>query len=447
MSKYLLVLLLLVLLMVSCDWRCHRQRPSFALIFPMLISACVVICFQSVIQYEISLLAVTVLFVMMCFFVLGEFSALIVDRSITRKTTFFEIRPSLAFKRLSLLVVLVNFILQLNFIRDVGNVYGAADLLSSYAANRLNTLELQQTGMSKIDPPGYISLVSVLATGIEILCLHILLLDKLKLKKTKVDKYLLFTVIIYFASLFFNSGRAAFVPVVVHLFYLVLRFSNKSLSSLIKTNKVLFSIAGAIIFTLFLLLGNLREKSSLSGDVNFDVDGNYMTALYIGGPLVGFDIYVNKGMPPYDNKGFTRNEYIGQGTFKEIYNVLRKFGIDTKRPVLHEEKFYLKEIEANVYTGFCHLIRDFGLYGSLLFMFVIGAVISHLDVLVQKNRIGYDNVIGLYTMSWIYFSLLAMFYTNEFYFLFSVDYFVYRVFLLLLFVKFGVKRTKIKLIN
>lgn len=438
MSIYFFLIVLLIFVVFPYRYNKHHIRPSIALIVPMIISACMIIILQSYIEYEISWLSVFVLVLMLFFYLLGELFSSNLGVKIGRKNLICQLEPQQWFKRFALFILFVNFILQYKFIRDVGAAYGAQDILSSYAANRLNTLELQQTGDSRLSPPTYIGIISILSSAVEIICLHLLLLNR---KRTgNVDKYLLFSVIFYFLSLFFNSGRAAFVPFVIHFSYLIIRLNDKPLSSLIKDNKIVLSSVGILLVAIFLILGNLREKSSLSGEVNTETDGSLTAAMYIGGPLVGFDIYANRGMPPNYLGGFSRNEYIGQNVFKGIYDVLRKIGIDTKPPILHEDKFYLKAMETNVFTGFSHLIRDFGLVGALFFIFMLGLLIGHIDTLIKKNRIGNDSVIWYFTMSWIYFSLLAMFYTNEFYFLFSVDFVLYKVLLIYFFMKFGVKK-------
>ena len=409
----------------------------------MIISAGVVVLLQSYIQYDLSILAIVILSFMIFSYVIGEVITSIADEKIKKRNQLYELNPKLGFKVFSFVIVLFDLILQYKFIREVGDAYGASDLLSSYAANRLNTVDLQKTGETLISPPAYLNIISFLASSVEIICLHIMLLDKLKFKK-KVDKLLLATVIMYSLTLFFNSGRTAFVFFLIQLFYISSRLSNMALGTLLKSNKILLSILGIFFFTLFLVLGNLREKSAIKGDINIELDGNSIIAIYVGGPLVGFDIYANKGIPPYDFKGLTRNEYFGKNTFKGVYDILRKVGIDFKRPVLHEEKYYLKVIEGNVYTGFCYFIRDFGLYGSILFMFILGAAIGHFDELIERNVIGYDNIIGYYTMSYVFYSLLAMFYTSVFYYLFSVDFIIFKVFMMHIFIKFGVRRSLVK---
>ena len=258
------------------------------------------------------------------------------------------------------------------------------------------------------------------------------------LLKTKVDKFLFVSVFLYFLSLFFNSGRSAFYPFVFSLLFFFFRYyEGKIRLSFFRKHLAPIALIVVIGGFLWMFLGSVRQESSLSGDVEYEFNPAMTVAVYVGSPLAGFDIYVKKDMPA--------NEYYGENTFKGIYDVLRKFGIiNQSRPVLHEEKFYLKEVEANVYTGLYAWIKDFRLWGAIIFSLFVGFASGILYNWQKNNIIKFDSIIGNYVLITLYSSLVMMFYNSQFYNFFSVDFIIYKLLLLTILIRaFTSKRSVI----
>ena len=344
MTNILLLLLLVLLFAISYSVHGKKVSPSGVLIIAFIVSAAVFVLLQLQIQYELSIDSVFIIFSVLVFFLVGECFSTYMGADLKKKTWFKEIIYKSNFPEIVLLVQIINLYLGYKYIMQVGAYYGASDFISAYASNRLHTLEFELNGEVIIPRTLPLRLSLMLADAFEIMALHIVMMQKMLLK-AKVDKLLLASIFLYFLSLFFNSGRSAFYPFIVSVMYFFLRF-RKGKIKLSFIRKHLVSIA-AVVFLggfLWMFLGSIRQESTLSGDVEYEFNPAMTVAVYVGSPLAGFDIYLKRGM--------YSNEYWGENTFKGIYDVLRKFGImNENRPVLHEEKFYLKEVEANVYTG------------------------------------------------------------------------------------------------
>lgn len=83
---------------------------------------------------------------------------------------------------------------------QLGALKGASSLLEAYAASRLVLVEYQNTGVIEVARPYYGIVLSLLASIVEIICLHIYILNRVV--KNYNDKRLLLIIILFFLSLF-----------------------------------------------------------------------------------------------------------------------------------------------------------------------------------------------------------------------------------------------------
>ncbi len=432
MNNWFLFFILIILYGVSYIIHKRHFCASYILILTMLIPVTTLVLLQSYIQYELSLETIAVITLLIVLFQIGE---IIVSRrgiSIQKENARCNnLVIKKRYKYLPTLIQILNLIVVYRYLMQVGAQYGADNILSAYAANRINTFELQTTGEANVSPSFINIFMTTLASCIEIICLHIALVQKI-IWKQKIDKWLILPIILFFVSLLFESGRAPMVPVIVHFAYLYFLLSNLSLSLLLRRHffKIVLFICAVGVF--FIAAGSIRDQSNIKDSSNIEViDPLDAFAMYVGGPIVGLDIYVRKGLPEYPN--------MGEQLFKPFYDIMRKIGFKFERPRLHEEKFYLKKMETNVFTGFCYWIKDFSLIGAFIYSFVLGLIFGYIHLLEINKRIRLDNIIGRYYISIFYWGLVMVFFNNALRNILSIETF-FKIIILFVLIKIMVKR-------
>ena len=307
----------------------------------------------------------------------------------------------------------------------VGTEYGVNNLFEIFSINRLNTVSLQKTGDGIQEP--LINIISMyIANSIEIICLHVILIQKL-ITKTKLDKCLFLTVFLYFISLLLNGGRSVIVPFIIHLFYLIIILVDKRFFKIIKHNKMKIGILTVFLVSIFILVGSLRNKNNTNINDSIEIiDLQNSLATYTASPIIGFDIYIKKGLGEYN--------YFGQHLFKGIYDIIRHFGVDFERDKKHQENYIYKNIESNAYIGMWHWIKDFRLLGAFIYSMILGGIFGFIHVLERKNIIRLDNIIECYVIAMLYWALIMLFFGDMFRYFFSLD-FVYILFIIYIILK------------
>ena len=251
MNNWFLFFILIILYGVSYIIHKRHFCASYILILTMLIPVTTLVLLQSYIQYELSLETIAVITLLIVLFQIGE---IIVSRrgiSIQKENARCNnLVIKKRYKYLPTLIQILNLIVVYRYLMQVGAQYGADNILSAYAANRINTFELQTTGEANVSPSFINIFMTTLASCIEIICLHIALVQKI-IWKQKIDKWLILPIILFFVLLLFESGRAPMVPVIVHFAYLYFLLSNLSLSLLLRRHFfkiVLFICAVGVFF-------------------------------------------------------------------------------------------------------------------------------------------------------------------------------------------------------
>ena len=408
MNNWLLFFSLLFLFIIS--YRIHGRKfgPSNLLEAVLIVPALLLIIRQDIIQYEMSMATIFIVFSLIVFFQIGE--AFILSQA--GKTGFIKTEPlfldiNKKYAIAALLIELFFIYVRYKLLMSTGSSYGADNILTAYAANRLNDVQ----NADEATLPSYYILLSHIAGSIEVVSLHVLLLQKIVFKRP-VNWILAAAVLVYFVSLLFDAGRMAAMPSIIHFLYLVLFFSNIPLKAFIKRyffKAMIFIFSASIVF---FLLGALRSKDNIDDIQNISFDPTAQVALYVGSPLVGLDVYVNNGMQTYN--------YIGEHSLKSIYNILRKVGINTEIPQLHEEKFYTTNLESNVYTGLSYWIKDYSIYGAYTYAMFLGAIFGYVYI-YQKRKMKTGDIISCFYVSTMYFALFSVFFNDQFYTLITLD--------------------------
>lgn len=416
MNNWLLLIILAIQFFISYLIHGRKFGPSNIMVLTMLIPNFVLIVMKDYIQYELSIETVIIISLLVVLFQVGEIFSLSFQNNIKvqeRRCGAVSVKRSFAI--IAVVVQLLYVFLGYRYIMQVGSLYGANNFFGAYAANRLNMVAQQRMDTVEIPYPMINVICMYFANAIEIVCLHVILIQKIIMKK-KVDKLLLLAVFIYVLSMMFQSGRASFVPFIIHLFFLVIYLSGLSLPQFLKRNKLLVGSSVIIILVFFVVSGSLRSGENIedTSDVEM-IDPSNTVAAYIGAPIIGFDLYVKNGMEPFN--------YFGEHLFKGVYDIIRKLGVELERPKVHQEFYSLKNFESNAHAGIWYWIRDFSLFGAFVYSLILGSIFGFIYLMRINNVLRLDNIIGCYVVAMFYYALIMTFFGDMFELFFSLDFY------------------------
>lgn len=407
MTNWILVASLLYLFIFLYLLHNKSVGPSGFLVLSFLIPSVLVLFYDDYFTTYVSIDTILIVNVLIVMFSLGELTQSRKKQLICNKERSL---PNLYIHKnvfyLFLLIVLVNFLVQYRYLMQIGTLMGASNLISAYAASRLVLVEYQNTGVIDVQMPFYGVLISIIASCVEIVCLHIYIYNRV-FKRVNHNRILLI-IMIYCVSLFFSTGRAAFIPVFIHAIYITLLFltARMPIRQVLKKYYRKIIVVVMVVSSSFLLLGALRQN--IDGDGDIEVDPSFTLKTYIAAPILGLDIYINNKMKP--------SEYIGEHTFKDYYDYARIFGAKYKRSQFHKEDFYVGKGSSNVYTGFYYWLSDFSFWGACLYSLFLGMLIGYF----YYKGTNYGNIVRVYFISYLYYSLILMFYDDQFNVIFSV---------------------------
>lgn len=231
-------------------------------------------------------------------------------------------------------------------------------------------------------------------------------------------KYIIFLLILStFLAVFVSMGKSPVIyAIIIFISGYYVHLSNENIS-IIKNNKkiFIFIIGISIVMISVLVLITLFRKGTLSGI--FDT-----IKLYAFGSVPAFDFYFTHMIP---------SEFsFGHYTFGVIYKYL---GISSANPI---QGVYLPievaNLSTNVFTAFRCIIDDFGIYGGLLFHFILGTISGFITALINKKNslIGYAllSIICVYILESFVISIATFSSIVFAYFLFFI-FQIYSVFL------------------
>lgn len=184
-------------------------------------------------------------------------------------------------------------------------------------------------------------------------------------------------ILAYLPQVFASDDRTGFLRTLTICTIIVFFFVKQKNGWTKKGNiKIIFS--GMVVICLFLIcfrwLG-YRTGTSMRNEV-WDNITEYTSA-----GLVGLDKYLQKGEPA--------NELVGQGTLKNIYNILRQWGLPIPQVAPFEAVFSYARGESNVYTTFKAYMKDYSMVGAMFAMFLWGLIITYSIKHIRKNGAGF----------------------------------------------------------
>ena len=407
MNNFILVLALVLLYGISYALHGKRIGPSNVLVLAFLLPALLVLYFDSYFSHQVSFITIAIISSLLCSFILGEvFSAIFLNMRRSGKEKIVNFRIGKGWYYFFLLISLSNVFVQYDYLMQVGKLFGATNIVAAYASTRLMLIEYQNTGQIEVHMPYYALLLSMLALCIEVVCFHIYVykrvVDNVNMKR------LLPVIFLYFLSLLFSTGRAAYFPVLVHAIYslfVIFRYRYKP-SNLVKKYFAKIVLGCILGGSLFLVLGALRQNTD--GDDHVEINTSETIATYVAAPILGLDIYICNGMK--------RSNYIGEHTFRTYYDLARIFGVPYKRTQFHKADFHVGKGSSNVYTGFYYWISDFGFLGACLYSMILGVLLGYF----YNRKPILHNVLEIYFRSFLYFAVLMMFFDDQFNSIFDV---------------------------
>ncbi len=168
------------------------------------------------------------------------------------------------------------------------------------------------------------------------------------------------SLILYFIL---TGGRSGFITLICAVMY-DSYYCFKQIGKKIRPAKtVLYIVIGLVIFLfLFWQLGKLTGKNTVLS--LWDT-----LSIYIGSSILCFDAYMNQ-----------TNSYnlIGTNTFKGIYNMLARFGLQVDTIGNHADKIRWNGYSSNIFTAFYAYYSDYGPLFSLIVVSIAGLLIGVL---------------------------------------------------------------------
>ena len=154
-----------------------------------------------------------------------------------------------------------------------------------------------------------------------------------------------------------------------------------------KKTIIQLSLSSTLITSIFIISSLLRYSMESFSDLKFIYEK--LTVYYVGF-LSGYSQWFDGINLVYFEKGF------GSYTFAGLFDML---GIQTRGQGIISNTVRVGNFETNIYTVFRYIIQDFGLLGSLVFLFLIGLLSGCLYQLVIRG-------------SYLAIPLLAIFYAQ-----------------------------------
>ena len=245
-----------------------------------------------------------------------------------------------------------------NYVGYIGNILGAAGTFATYS--KYGDMGLQISGISNI-------LVCVLET--ESYVIGYIIATNLA-KKRKTDLITILCFVTSFISTFCMGSRGGVLIIISIAFMFIMQYrlirSVKHISMKLVRRMIMVVIFAIIVFQ---ISGTLAQK-------NWDVPFYEYLSVYVGFPIYNFDVAFNNGI--------VHTDIFGAASFGGLYkNFLSDFETYTNfRTFLHLNGHNM----GNVYTIFATLTADFGNYGSMIALFVIGFLMQVLYNSAKKDK-------------------------------------------------------------
>lgn len=208
-----------------------------------------------------------------------------------------------------------------------------------------------------------------------------------------------------------TAGRSGFLMLICGIFVLVIfRRPNRTFSAVFRRIAVI-STLGVVVMTLFTLL--VKQETQTEDGLKV---ASTMTAVYIAGPLAGFNYRV---LHP--------GEFEGQphSTFAAVLLPLTGTGLFHLRPMPVFEDFVQVPFPINVFTFYKPYYQDFGVAGCLVLPFAIGFLSSFVfEASMRGNQVAlFLLCVNIYIFAYSTFTTLNQFALYAYTAAYAVSYF------------------------
>lgn len=398
--------------------------PSFMACASFILATCIYLTGDEYYGYELHWQTIVVILTMLfCIFMGESFSGRINVKERKQRET----QPPLTPVTICIILGIVIFILSMirfyevyQFSLRAGNTPGNFATMAKYAREAKLSGRLEYNS-SIIAGQGAVISLCVLLFSVYALFAN-------KNFRGKFYFRFLFPIACYTPQIFASDDRTTLLRALAMCVIVVFVLIKQKNDWASKGNvKIIF--ASIMIVALFLVafrwLG-YRTETSLRSEA-WDNITEYTSA-----GLVGLDQYLQKGEAP--------NILFGQWTLKNVYAILRQWGFSIPVVESFEEFFFYANGESNIYTGFKPYIKDYGMVGAAIAMFLWGALINYWMKYIKKNGAGF---LRLCWMGLVYYPIVLISVDDGTYIVLSMNT-IYLFFYLIL-INWGLVKERIKL--
>ncbi len=251
----------------------------------------------------------------------------------------------------------------------VGNITGDIFTMTKYIR------EAVSNGYDPMDLPIVINQGIVFSECIVWFCVYSLCNNKNCTNKFYF-RYL-WPIVAYLPNVFVTNNRTTLLRMVAICFVIVFVFTKERYGWSKKGNvKIIFVgvLAVGLYLVAFRFLG-YRTETSLRNELWDNLSE------YISASLVGLDKYLLNGEAP--------NTLFGEGTLKNIYNILKQWGVPIPEFEQFEPFYFYANGNSNAYTTLKAYIHDYTIVGAAVAMFLWGAVINYSMKYIRQNGVSF----------------------------------------------------------
>lgn len=196
-------------------------------------------------------------------------------------------------------------------------------------------------------------------------------------------KYLI-PAILYIIFSLFTSGRIYLIYLVIFTLVMFFVLFDKYQIKQYKSFKIILKcmVFALLALIMFALLANVVGRNTTHNSFT-------QLSVYIGGPLVSFDQYL-------DDFKFIKPEIFGQETLTGVYQFLNQLGLSDISLNRHLEFTNFGDNWGNVFTAARRYFHDYNFSGGYLIFFIIGFLYTWFYLYVKNKRIGFHTILYAY---------------------------------------------------
>lgn len=254
--------------------------------------------------------------------------------------------------------------------QSINSIHGISVALSSYHQEEIN---------GNVSLPSWINWIYILLLSGNYLIIYFF--DYLVIKKNKISIILKLNIILILLGSLVTGNKTNIIMYLLALAIDYIILQQKYLKKLNTLNIKKILIAIVIIFLSFNVF---KFITTIQGRTVNGMDPFYNFSTYLGAPLKNFEIFITK-------QDTVNIGLFGSQTFKNSYEWLTELtGNAINIPNLYTYNWINGLGLGNVYSIYQQLYNDFGIIGSIFFMFLLGSFSTFIYcfALFKNNKSG-----------------------------------------------------------